>query len=217
MNSGFFEKIRNDIAFRIKFFLRLALAVNFAYSIFLFVASRFSYSRWFLVMSVYYGLLSVARIILFLQIKTEKNMRSRIKTMRGYGWFLLLLNLVISAMIFILIYGERNIKYHEIYVIALATYTFSALTVAIINIIKYLKKNDHVYFCVKATSLVTASVSIVTLTNTMLATFGEHNTLLRSIVLPSLGGVVSVVIIASAILMIRKANLDLRILKYEKK
>ena len=98
----------------------------------------------------------------------------------------------------------------------MATYTFTALTVAIINSIKYVKKHEHVYFCAKIISLICASVSIVTLTNTMLATFGQDNALLRRIVLPILCAVVSVFIIVSAIFMICKANLYIRILKNEK-
>ena len=99
---------------------------------------------------------------------------------------------------------------YEITVIALATYTFSSLTVAIVSSIKQLRKNDYVYACVKAISLISASVSLVTLTNTMLVTFGEENVLLRSIILPLLSGTVAVFIIVSAVFMIRKANLNLR-------
>ena len=47
----------------------------------------------------------------------------------------------------------------------------------------------------------------------MLSTFGESNLLLRSIILPVLSGFVSIFIIVCAIIMIRKANLDLRKLK----
>jgi hypothetical protein len=119
-------------------------------------------------------------------------------------------------MMFILIYRGQTIKHHEITVITLATYTFSTLTVAIVNSVRYLRKNDHLHSSIKLISLISASVSIVTLTNTMLSTFGAENTLLRSIILPILSGVVSLFIIACAVMMIRKANLDLRVLRNEK-
>ena len=118
-------------------------------------------------------------------------------------------------MMFILIYTTSTIKHHEITVIALATYTFSDLTIAIISSIKHLKNNNHVYSCVKIISLISASVSLITLTNTMLATFGKDTTILRKVILPTLSGVVAVFIIICAILMIIKANTDLRILKNE--
>ena len=213
MFSAFFEGIKIDTAFRIKLFLRLSFVFNVAYSVFLFVVAQIYSSKWFFVTSIYYGLLSVARIFLYLQISPQKELVSKIKIMRACGCFLLSINLVFSTMMFILIYGNQYVKHHEITVIALATYTFTSLTMAIINSVKYLRKKDYLYSSVKIISLISASVSIVTLTNTMLCTFGENNLLLRSIILPILSGFVSVFIIVCAILMIHKTNLDLRKLK----
>ena len=216
MFSDFFERIKIDTAFKIKLFLCLSFIFNILYSVFLFVVSEMYSSKWFFVTSIYYGQLSVARIFIYLQISPQKQLVSKIKTMRACGCFLLSINLVFSTMMFILIYRNQYIKHHEIIVIALATYTFTSLTMAIINSIKHLSKNNYLHSCAKIISLISASVSIVTLTNIMLSTFGENNSLLRSIILPILGGFVSIFIIICAILMIRKANLDLRKLKNEK-
>ncbi len=211
------KRIKKDTDYRIKLFLVLTLVFNFAYAIFLFVVSLVYSSKWFFVMSIYYALLSTARIFIFSQIGFEKNQRKIIMIMRACGYFLFLLNLVVSVMMFILIYTTGYVKHHEITVITLATYTFSALALAIVSIVKYLKKNDYIYSCVKMMSLISASVSLVTLTNTMLTTFGEEKILLRSIVLPILSGVVAIFIIVCAVLLIIKASLDLRILKNEEK
>ena len=216
MSSAFFERIKIDTAFRIKVFLCLSFIFNIAYSIFLFVVGQIYSSKWFFITSIYYGLLSIARIFVYLQISPQKQLISKIKTMRACGCFLLSINLVFSTMMFMLIYGNQYIKHHEITVITLATYTFTSLSMAIINSIKYLRKNDYLYSSAKIISLISASVSIVTLTNIMLSTFGEKNLLLRSIILPILSGFVSIFIIVCAILMIRKTNLDLRKLKNEK-
>ncbi len=213
MLAALFERMKTDAPFRIKLFLCLSFIFNIAYSVFLFIVGRIYASEWFLAISVYYGLLSLSRIFVFLQISTKKRLVSKIKTMRVCGYFLLFINLVFSVMTFILIYGNQSAQYHEITVITLATYTFTSLTVAIINSVKYLRKNDHLHSCAKLISLISASVSIVTLTNTMLFTFGQDEILLRSIVLPLLSGFVAIFIILCAIFMIRKANLDLRTLK----
>ena len=166
-------------------------------------------------MSLYYTLLSTARIFIFFEINPKNSLRKKILIMRACGYFLLLLNLVVSVMIFLLIYTAPYAKYNEIIVITLAAYTFSALTIAIVNIVRYLKKNEYVYSCVKVISLISASVSMLTLTNTMLATFGSDNECLRSIILPILSGVVAIFIIVCVILMIKKANNDLKVLKNE--
>ncbi len=193
----------------------ISLIFNFGYAIFLFVVSQVYFSKWFFVMSIYYALLSIARIFIFFEINSKSPLRKKILTLRACGYFLLFLNLVVSVMAFLLMYTAPYAKYHEIIVITLATYTFSALTIAVVNIVKYLKKNDYVYSCVKVISLISATVSMLTLTNTMLTTFGSDNMLLRSIILPILSSVVAIFIVVCAILMIKKANNELKVLKNE--
>ena len=216
MFLAFFERIKSDAAFRIKLFLCLSFVFNIAYSVFLFVVGQIYSSKWFFATSIYYGLLSVVRIFIYSQVIKQKQLVSKIKTMRTCGYSLLFINLVFSIMTSVLIYENQYVKYHEIIVITLATYTFTSLTLAIIGSVKYFRKNDYLYSCAKVISLISASISIVTLTNTMLCTFGENNLLLRSIILPILGGVVSIFIIVCAIFVVRKANFDLRKLKDEK-
>ena len=215
MPTEFFKRIRSDVSFRIKQFLMLSLLCNAAYSIFLFIISRLYDSQWFFIVSVYYALLSTSRLFLFRQTAPHKQRRERIKTMQNCGYFLLLINLVISAMMFILIYRGQTIKHHEITVITLATYTFYSLTVAIVSNVRYAKKKNPVYFSAKMISLISASVSLVTLTNTMLATWGDSGEL-RAIILPLLSGAVSIFIVLSAILMMVKSSLELRRRKSEK-
>lgn len=210
------ERIKKDAPFRIKLFLLVSFVFNLFYSVFLFIVAQASSSKWFFITSVYYAFLSVARIFLFLQILYKKELASKIKSMLACGYFLLFINLIFSTMMFFVIYGNQLVKHHEITVITLATYTFASLTAAIISSIKYFKKNDYLYSSAKLISLISASVSLVTLTNAMLSTFGENNALLRSIILPLLSGAVSVFIIACALFTIRKANSDLRRLKNEK-
>lgn len=209
------DKIRNNIDFRMKFFLIISLICNFVYTVFLFVVSKIYSSKWFFIMSIYYGLLSIVRIFIFPQINPQKELSKKIKVMRASGYFLVLLNIVVIVMMFLLVYTTQYVKHHEIVAIALAAYTFSALTIAIMTSVKHLKSDNHVYASVKVISLVSASVSMVTLTNAMLATWGTEDMLLRKIILPTLGGAVSIFIIVSSILLIRKANFDLRILKNE--
>lgn len=216
MFSEFVKRIKIDAAFRTKVFLSLSLAFNCIYSASLFVISRIYSSNWFFVMAIYYCLLSIIRIICFVNLRRAKDEEAKIKTFRLCGAFLLAINLVVSAMMFLLIRENQTVKYHEIIVIELATFAFCSLTIAIINCVKYLRKKDYLFSCVKIISLTTASVSMVTLTNTMLSTWGSHNELLRSIILPLFSAVVSIFILSCAVLMIRKANSDLRMLKNEK-
>ena len=209
------KRLKNDVAFRIKFMLTVSFWFNLLYSLFLFIVGKFTQSKWFFVISFYYGIFSVMRFLLLQQLISHKKLRSKIKMMRTCGVFLVLINFVVSVMFFILIREKQVIQHHEITVITMATYTFTALTLAIYNSVKYFKKNDHLHFSVKIIGLISASISLVTLTNTMLATFGSGEELLRSIVMPLLSAAVAIFIILCAILLVRKANFDLRMLNNE--
>ena len=168
-------------------------------------------------MAIYYGVLFGVRAFVFFQLR-QTRLQKKILIMRTCGCFLFLINLVVSSVMFLLIHTAQRIKHHEIVVITLALYTFSTLTLAIVGGIKYFKKNDHIYTCIKVVSLISASVSMVALTNTMLATFGgDEITTLRKVILPIVSGVVAVFILACAILMIVKANRDLGVLRNEEK
>lgn len=56
---------------------------------------------------------------------------------------------------------------------ALAAFSFTAITVAIVNIVKYRKYHSPVWSASKALSFVAALVSMLTLEDAMLATFGQ--------------------------------------------
>lgn len=217
MPLSILKKYKNSESYRIKFLLGFSIIYNVAYSLYLLVESSLTASRWFFIMSVYYALLSIVRIFMFFQLKRNNSLRKNLIIMRGIGCFLFLLNFIISIMMFVLIYTNKIVKHGEITVITLATYTFYVLAMAIIESVKHIKRKNSLYSCIKIVSLVSASVSMVTLTNTMLSTFGENNELLRSIILPLFSGVVSIFIIICAILMVLKANSNLRRLNYEEK
>ena len=137
---------------------------------------------------------------------------------RACGVVLLIMNLALALMIFFMVYWNRTFHHHEITTIALAAYTFTSLTRAIINTVKYRKYNSPVYSASKAISLASACVSMLTLESTMLTTFGDKTMSLteRRVLLGLSGGVISVCIIAMAIYMIVQANKKMRRLNTEK-
>ena len=213
--TSFLKKIKLDTDYRVRVFLTFSFVFNIIYSIFLFIVSKMFFSKWFFIMAIYYGLLSMVRVFISLKNRKQVTKNKEVIIMRTVGYFLFVLNLVVSIMMFLLIYTTQYVKHHEITVITLATYTFCTLTVAVIGVIKYLKYNNHVFYSIKVINLISASVSIVTLTNTMLTTFDSDDSVLRSIILPILSALISIFIIYCAIMMIIKANKELRLLKNE--
>ena len=131
-------------------------------------------------------------------------MRVELIRYRACGLVFLIMNLALALMIFFMVYWNRTFNHHEITTIALAAYTFTSFTFAIINIIKYRKLGSPVYSASKAISLAAACVSMLTLESTMLTTFGKETMSLtgRRIFLGLSGGAISAFIIAMAIYMI---------------
>ena len=116
------------------------------------------------------------------------------------------MNITISIMMFFMIYWNRTFVHHQITTIAMAAYTFTSLTLAIINVIRYRKYNSPIYSATKVISLVAAIVSIITLESTMLTTFGNEGVLFNQIMLRITGLCVSVVIFILSINMIIKGR-----------
>ncbi|MBE6764075.1 MAG: hypothetical protein E7553_06995 [Ruminococcaceae bacterium] len=142
-------------------------------------------------------------------------MPDELKKYRACGIVFLVMNLALALMIFFMVYWNRTFYHHEITAIALAAYTFTSLTLAIINAVKYRRYNSPVYSASKAISLACACVSMLTLESTMLTTFGGETMSLtgRRILLGVSGGIVSAFIIAMAVYMIVQANKKITLLK----
>ena len=116
------------------------------------------------------------------------------------GWMLLFLNIALSIMVFFMVYWNKTFNHHEITTIALAAYTFTSFTVAIISYIKYKKFKSPVYSAAKSISLTSACVSIITLEATMLTSFGsDMDIAIRKLFLGLTGGVVSLFVVFLAI------------------
>ena len=94
-------------------------------------------------------------------------------------------------------------------------HTFTTLTMAIINVIRYRKFNSPILSAAKAISLAAACVSMLTLENTMLVSFNKGAMPQQTVrlFLALSGGVVSAFIIAMAIYMIVQANRKLKSLE----
>lgn len=74
---------------------------------------------------------------------------------------------------FMVIVQKQTISYHMIVTIGLAAFTFYSFTMAIINFIRYRKRENPVYSALKRIDLAKAIVSIFTLQVAMLTCFGD--------------------------------------------
>ncbi len=204
-----------DPRLRVNTSLYGGLLWNTAYALLQLGMGFWHHTFWFYSLAGYYVILAVMRF--FLVRYTTKNkpgekQREELIRYRACGIVFLAMNLSLSVMVFFMVYWNRTFEHHEITTIALAAYTFTAFTKAIISIIKYRKYNSPVYSAAKAISLASACVSMLTLEATMLTTFndGSIDLIGRRIMLGCTGAAVSIFIVVMAIYMIVQSTKKLK-------
>ena len=211
---------QDDTRLRVNVSLYGSLAWNALYGILQLWLGFYHHTFWFYSLGAYYICLGVMRF--FLVRHTRKfapgeKMQTELVKYRACGIVFLLMNLALALIIFFMVYWNRTFQHHMITAIAMAAYTFTALTTAIVNVIKYRKYNSPVFSASKAISLAAALVSMLTLESTMLTTFsdGTMTAIERKWMLGATGGVVSLLIVATAIYMIVVGTNKLKELKTE--
>lgn len=175
-------------------------------------------SAWFYSLAAYYVTLAIMRLSLVwytMRHKPGEQMQQELVRYRACGWVFLLMNLALSGMMFYRIYENRFVQHYEITTIAMATYTFAMLTVAIVNVVRYRKYNSPVLSSAKAISLAAACVSMLTLESTMLASFNKGTLSQKTIriFLALSGGAVSAFIVGMTVYMIVQASRKLKSLE----
>lgn len=204
-----------DTRLRVNVSLYGSLIWNVAYALLQLGMGFWHHTFWFYSLAGYYICLAVMRFFLArytTKHKPGEKMREELIRYRLCGWVFLAMNLALTLIIFFMVYWNRTFTHHMITAIALAAYTFTAFTMAIINIVKYRKYNSPVYSASKAISLASACVSMLTLEATMLTTFGDGSmdAITRKIFLGCTGGVISVFIIVMAVYMIVQSSKKLK-------
>ena len=211
---------QDDTRLRVNVSLYGSLAWNALYGIFQLWLGFYHHTFWFYSLGAYYICLGVMRFFLLLHTRRyapSEKMQTELVKYRACGIVFLLMNLALALIIFFMVYFNRTFQHHMITAIAMAAYTFTAFTVAIVNVVKYRKYNSPVFSASKAISLAAALVSMLTLESTMLTTFGDGtmNAIERKWMLGATGGVVSLLIVATAIYMIVVGTKKLKELKTE--
>ena len=213
-NNKLMLRWSKDTDFRIKISLFISFSFNTVYAILHFVTGYRHNTLWFYSLASYYLSLSCVRFSLLIHTIKHKStsLTSILKMLRAYGVFLLVMNFFISVIVFFMVYWSRTFYHSEITTIAIATYTFSTLTMSIIGLIRYQRTNNPIYMASKTISLVASCVSLLTLETTMLTTFGNETMSpeTRRIMLAISGAIISLFIISVALNMIVYSNKQIK-------
>ncbi len=209
------QKWLNDTRLRVNVSLYGSFVWNALYGVFQLWLGIYHHTFWFSSLGAYYICLGVMRF--FLVRHTQKyapgeRMQTELIKYRACGWVFLVMNLALALIIFFMIYWNRTFQHHMITAIAMAAYTFTSFSMAIVNVVKYKKYNSPVFSASKAISFAAACVSMLTLTSTMLTTFsdGTMDVLTQKMMLGSVGAAVSSVVVTMAIYMIVQSTKKLK-------
>ena len=204
-----------DARLRVNVSLYGSLALNTAYAAFHFALGVKHRTFWFSSLGIYYVFLAVMRFFLLRHSRAYRpgeRMRAELRRYRACGFAFLFMNLSLACIVFFMIRWNRTFVHHEITTITMAAYTFTAFTLAIVNILKFRKYNSPIYSATKAISLAAACVSVLTLESTMMTTFGGEtmSDAARMLFLGLTGAAVIVTVVVLAIYMIAQGTKKLK-------
>lgn len=149
-----------------------SLTVNFIYALGNCIIGLLSHSWWFITIGVYYVVLTATRYcVLQLRYKANENYTAELFARRITGILLIILSFCIVGINILSAVKERGTAFQKIIMIAIATYTFSKITIAIIGMIKARCSPSPVLKTLRNISLADACVSIYTMQRSMLVSF----------------------------------------------
>lgn len=154
-------------------FTLLGLAVNSAWGLGNAVLGIITHSVWLLTLSAYYIILAAMRfsVILFELKRRNRELSDStfIKTFSGY--MLLMLDIILIASVFLTVKQGIGTEYHEIIMLSIATYTFTKITLAVINLCKSRKNPLSHITILRNISFADAAVSVFSMQRSMLVSF----------------------------------------------
>jgi len=173
--NPFGNRYMTDRAFRTKVSLYISLGINLLYVALQGVQWYLFQSWWFVVLAVYYAILSLMRFLLLRYVRANRigsNIQSEWKRSRVCACILMLVNLCLSGAILMILFENKGYDYPGILIYVMALYTFYSTINAIIQIIKYRKLGSPVMSTAKVIALSAALVSMLNLETAMFSQFG---------------------------------------------
>lgn len=200
-NSHLFGKYISDIAFRGSINVYQGVIINFFYVVFRIAAGIRYQSAWFISIAVYYLILGGLRAyILFSYRKRDK--RNELRCYRFTAWMLFLLNIPMGGMIILMVRTNSGFSYPGYIIYLSALYTFYAMIMSIINIVKFRRIGNLVLSAAKVLNFVTAMMSILGLQTAMISRFYQSGENYRKMMNSVTGGFVWGIVIIIAVYML---------------
>jgi hypothetical protein len=171
-------------------------------------------SYWFLILAVYYVIMAAMRLLLVVYVRVQKigtHLSGEWKRSRTCAFILLLTNLTLSGAVLMILYQNRGYIYPGVMIYVMAMYTFYALTMSVVDLVRYRSMGSPVMSTAKIVSLSAALVSMLNMETAMFAQFGAEMTQEHQRIFIILTGAgVSVTVVALSAFLIVKATKEIR-------
>lgn len=149
-----------------------SLTANIAYAVGNCVIGFVTHSWWFITVGAYYTVLATTRFsVLEVKRKAKGDRDTALFAKRITGILLLVLSVCLIGVNVLSVVDGRGTKFHEIIMIAIACYTFTKGTVAVIGLVKAKRYADPILRTLRNISFAEAVVSVYTLQRSMLVSF----------------------------------------------
>lgn len=149
-----------------------SLAINFAYALGNCAVGFLSHSWWFITVGAYYAVLAMARFsVLQVQRRAKGDYDTELFARRITGILLVALSVCIVGVNILSALKDRGTVFHEIIMIAIATYTFTKVTLAIVGMVQARRTVSPVLKTLRNIALTDACVSVYTMQRSMLVSF----------------------------------------------
>lgn len=205
----------NDKLFRAQASIYASLINNTIYSAFYAVMAFVQKSYWQMALALYNFVFTIMRFILAKSYSkaNKKDDKQRLvyelKTYKSCGILMLFMSATMTGLIELLI-SEGKKASGEILTITIAAYTFYCFIIAIINIVKFRKENSLILLASKNVCFARALMSLFSLQIAMFSQFGGIESNMEVIMNILFGFVVCMICVAIAVIMIIKANKNLK-------
>ena len=210
-NNKYGNRIVTDVSLRIKISLYASLSVNIIYAVFRLINGVRYSSFWFGAEAVFYIILSVVRFILLRNVRKNKgNLEREYQTYRFCGVLLFVMNAALTGVVYQMIHFGMGAEYPGLFIYAAAMYAFYFLIDAVVQLIKFRKYKSPLLSAVKIINLSHALVAMFSLQTAMFASFNDGDIMLERIMNSVFGGLVCCAIFAMAVMMVVRANENLK-------
>ncbi len=211
--NEFTRQFVENWSFRTFIFTIFGFIVNCIYAVFQLIMGVKASSSWFIVLAIYYIVLSVMRGIIVFGFHRGKTKReNEIKRYVIYLFcgicFLVLAVALIIAIVFMVRDNHVLSSYSGIMIYAAAAFTFYKLTVAIISFVKSKKQSNYAVKAVKNIGVVEACFSLLSLQSAMFLAFGASTNHAKFDAIS--GGIVTAITLVLGIIMIISAIVHLK-------